>query len=207
MPDYDFHQLSPIEFEELTLDLVQKEFEITFEKFSAGSDQGIDLRHSKSSDGRTKIVVQCKHYVKSPWSQLKNKLQDENEKVKALNPERYIFCTSQGLSPSRKDEILQIFKPYIKDTADIFGRDDFNNLLGKFPDIEKKNYKLWFESTEVVQRILNNALYTFSEFTKDEIARTINTYVQTAHFESALDLLQENRCCILVGDPGVGKPL
>jgi len=42
--NYDFKNLSPIDFEELCRDLLQKELEVTFESFTEGKDGGIDFR-------------------------------------------------------------------------------------------------------------------------------------------------------------------
>ena len=44
MPDYNFHTLSPIDFENLVRDLLQVELSIRLESFKNGKDNGIDLR-------------------------------------------------------------------------------------------------------------------------------------------------------------------
>ena len=38
---------------------------------------------------------------------------------------------------ANKDEIKQMFTPFIQGTEDILGRDDLNNLLAQHSDIEK----------------------------------------------------------------------
>ena len=58
MPDYDFLNLSPPEFEDLTRDLLQKHFNITLESFTSGRDNGIDLRYSSSANND--LIIQCK---------------------------------------------------------------------------------------------------------------------------------------------------
>ena len=93
----------------------------------------------------------------------------ELEKVKKINPEKYIFVTSLPLSRSNKEEILTIFKPYIKRADDIFGQEDLNYLLGMNPTIEEKHFKLWISSTTVFNRIINNAIKGRSEFQLEEI--------------------------------------
>lgn len=60
-----------------------------------------------------------------------------------------------GLTPANKDEIQQMFTPFIQSTEDILGRDDLNNLLAQHSDIEKQYYKLWLCSTAVLERIVN----------------------------------------------------
>ncbi|PKP58491.1 hypothetical protein CVT91_08525 [Candidatus Atribacteria bacterium HGW-Atribacteria-1] len=60
MTDYNFLNLSPFDFEELTRDILQKHFNIYLESFTTGRDGGIDLRHSKEKNNN--LIVQCKRY-------------------------------------------------------------------------------------------------------------------------------------------------
>lgn len=46
MPDYDFHTLSPVDFEALTRDLLQASQNIVFQSFKVGRDRGVDLLYS-----------------------------------------------------------------------------------------------------------------------------------------------------------------
>lgn len=71
MSDYDFHTLSPLDFEDLTRDLLQARDGVIYESFRAGRDGGIDVRHSR---GRDQTVVQCKHYARSGFALLKSDL-------------------------------------------------------------------------------------------------------------------------------------
>ena len=43
---YDFKQLSPADFEELTRDLLQQHWGVRLEAFKTGRDQGIDMRYA-----------------------------------------------------------------------------------------------------------------------------------------------------------------
>jgi len=62
MPNYDFLNLSPYEFEDLSKDLLQKHLKITLESFTSGKDKGIDLRYAGTTGND--IIVQCKRYEK-----------------------------------------------------------------------------------------------------------------------------------------------
>ncbi len=53
---------------------------------------------------------------------------------------------------------------------DIFGNEDLNDLLSKFPDIEQKHYKLWITSTKVLKIILNAAIIGRSKAKLEDIA-------------------------------------
>jgi len=43
MPEYNFLNLSSFDFEKLTRDVLQKHYDIYFESFTTGRDNGIDL--------------------------------------------------------------------------------------------------------------------------------------------------------------------
>ncbi|MGD0634483.1 MAG: restriction endonuclease [Beijerinckiaceae bacterium] len=144
---YEFKQLSPADFEDLTRDLLQKQWGIHLESFKNGRDQGIDLRYSAIH--AQNIIIQCKHFAGSTVSKLVSELRNkEAPKVAKLAPSRYILVTSLSLSPTDKDKIKSVLNPYILTTQDIFGAGELNNLLGLHPDIETKHFKLWLSSVE-----------------------------------------------------------
>ena len=70
----------------------------------------------------------------------------EVDKVARLKPKRYILAVSTPLTPLRKDKLFNLLAPFCLNAHDIFGREDLNNLLGQFSDIEQKNFKLWLTS-------------------------------------------------------------
>src|SRR5271166_114739 len=134
MPDYDFSQLSAFDFEMLVHGLLKKEWGRSFEgcsleAFKSGRDRGIDLRYCCPRFG-SKTIIQCKHYVRSPFSKLLSHLKNEEApKVSALAPDRYVLVTSLGLTPDNKDAIRKVFDPFIKSTGDIIGQTEVNQLL------------------------------------------------------------------------------
>lgn len=73
------------DFEEISRDLLQAEWNVTLEAFKEGRDNGIDLRYAKYP-GNT-VIVQCKHYAKSGFAALLRHLIDsELPKITQLNP-------------------------------------------------------------------------------------------------------------------------
>lgn len=149
MNNYDFLILSASEFERLTRDLLQKHLGCYIESFTSGRDGGVDLRYANVKGSVN--IIQCKRY--KDYQSLKNNLSKEVEKVKTLAPSKYYISTSVGLTPANKEELMRMFTPFIKKTEDIFGKDDLNNLLLQFPDIEKQYYKLWLCSTTIMEQI------------------------------------------------------
>ena len=138
MSSYDFANLSPVDFEELCRDLLQKHLGVFLESFKEGKDQGIDLRYSK--DERNSIIIQCKRY--SNIADLKKNLKLEFKKIKILHPQRYILITSVDLTPKQKAVIKNLFNGVSLKNKDILGKKDINNLLTQYPTVEQTHYKL-----------------------------------------------------------------
>ena len=208
MPDYDFSVLSTYEFECLCRDLLQKKENVYIESFTDGRDNGIDLRFAKvkaKALGATSetVVVQVKRY--KDCQSLLPALRKEADKVRRLNPARYYLMTSAGLTPGNKEKIQKIFEPYIKRSDDIFGKDDLNNLLGRFPEIEKQHYRLWLSSTNVLETIFNKRYSTWTQLKKEEIKDSVNLYVWNDSLTKAVEILKEYHFVIISGIPGIGK--
>ncbi len=201
MLNYDFQILQPNEFEHLTRDLLQKRDAVFVESFTPGKDNGIDLRFAWTKED--KVIVQAKRY--KDYSSLKRNLISEVEKVRLLEPTRYILSTSVGLTPNNKEELKNLFSPYILSTTDILGKDDLNNLLGLYSDVEKKYYKLWLGSTGVLESILDKRIDNWSALELEKMRRDVSIYVMNDSFDKALDILMKNRYVIISGIPGIGK--
>jgi len=206
MPDYSFDVLNDKDLEHLVRDLLQAELDITLETFKSGKDDGVDLRYASAKANEGEIIVQVKHWYLTGLPKLLRHLEDkESKKVQELKPDRYIFATSVGLSKKNKSDIASYFRPYIRNTSDIYGRDDLNNLLQKYPDIEKSHNKLWISSTAVLQRVLHNAVSSRSVFVESEIKRKASLFVPTKNFDSAINILNKTHVLLIEGVPGVGK--
>ena len=199
MTEYNFLNLSSFEFEVLSRDLLQKLLGVHIESFTSGPDGGIDLRCSVN--GRT--IIQCKRY--SNYSSLKTNLAKELKGVKKNNPDNYIIMTSVSMTPNRKSEISNLFSPYINSTEDIYGKEDLNNLIGKFPEIEKNHYKLWLSSVNILQLIVDRNIINQSQFAIDDIQEKIKVYVQNNSFAEATEILKKDNYVVISGIPGIGK--
>jgi len=204
MPDYDFHTLSPIDFENLVRDLLQAELSVRLETFKTGKDNGIDLRYSNvDSDD---FIVQAKHYAGTGFSGLLSHLKRiEKPKICGLGPKRYLLATSVPLSPANKDKIREILAPYAQGSKDIYGKDDINNLIGLFPEIERQHFKLWLSSTTVLEEVLHSRILKQTRITLDDIKDKARLYVSNQSFNHALDILKQNNYVIIAGIPGIGK--
>ncbi len=204
MPDYSFHTLSPIDFENLVRDLLQSEHSIRLESFKTGKDGGIDLRYSKADS--QSLIVQAKHFADTGFRGLLSHLRlKEKPKIEKLRPDRYILATSVPLSPGNKDEIRETLFPYVKGLEDIYGGDDLNNLLGLFPAVERQHFKLWLSSTTVLEEVLHSRILNQTRITLQDIRDKARLYVTNQSFNNALEILRDHNYVIIAGIPGIGK--
>lgn len=201
MSEYDFLVLSSDEFELFCKDILENELGIKLENFKTGKDGGIDLRYAPSDDDV--LIVQCKRY--KDYASLISILKKEVAKVKKLNPERYILTTSVPLNPNEKDSIKKLFEGFIKSTGDIYGKDELQTILKNHHSIERKHYKLWLASTNVLSTILHSDVFNRSKFTEEQIKEKVSLYVLNESFDIALKHLEKNKVIVLSGGPGVGK--
>jgi len=202
MNDYDFKNLNDKEFEILAIDLLSNWKNCLIERFKPGKDGGIDGRFFENGD----VTIQIKHYATTGYSGLISSLiKDEVEKVKKLNPSKYIFVTSVPLSPANKNQIKKLFSPYIKNDSDIIGKEGLNDLLKKYPKVETDHFKLWLSSSNVLQSLLNNHVNQKSEYLLNESLKESYKFIETEQFRKAVSILSNSNALIITGLPGVGK--
>lgn len=200
--DYDFSTLNDKEFEILATDILTVLFEKRFERFKSWKDWGVDWRFF--ADPGKEIIVQAKH--RKDYPEMIRKLRnDEFSKVEKLSPARYIFVTSLPLSRANKIEIFNLFTPWIRSESDIFGREDLNDILAKYPQIEERHFKLWISSTGVLMRLLNSAIIGRSSFELERMKRKARLFAETSSFAIALEILKDKGVLIISWEPGAWK--
>ena len=104
-----------------------------------------------------------------------------------------------------KDRIAQLFSPLIKTAGDIFEKDDPNNFLGKYPQVERRTLKPWLFSLPILQEVLHARVRNFSRFELDRIKDRAKRYVQNESFDEAVKILDEHKFRIIAGILGTGK--
>jgi len=194
--------LSHIDFEELCIDIIQKETGEKFSSFGSGADGGIDGRHSK---GDNLTVLQCKHYLKSSAYDLLRSAKKEVIKLDKLKPDRYAFFTSYSLTPSLSNQLAEIFGSYVQTTDDIWGAEDIKSALRRHQDILKSHIKLWLTDSVILERILHSGLESFTQITKDEIIEESKVYVRNPSYDDAFSILDSKNTLVISGPPGIGK--
>ncbi|QUM84589.1 restriction endonuclease [Moritella sp. 28] len=203
MPDYNFEALHDKEFEELANDIISKSENVKVERFKPGKDGGVDGRFFESSGNE--IIIQSKHYLKSGYTKLLRHCQNvEAAKVEKLSPSRYIFVCSEPLSRKQKSELASVFSPYLTE-RDVYGKEELNDYIKMYPDIERNHYKLWLTSTNTLQILLNQSTYLDSEWGLEKIKKCSKYYAKTSNHDEARKLLEKVHSVIISGEPGAGK--
>lgn len=195
--------LSPQEFETLAADVVGAVHNVHFERFGEGADGGMDGRVCLS--GAKKWIVQAKRYKSN--SALLRQLKEEKIKMHRVLPQRYFLVCASSLNPDIKQKILETMSPYILSTADIYGADDLEVLLDKYPSIYKKHYKLWLGSARELSFIKNNEHYNRAENELHKISTELIHFVAHKEVLKATEILEKSHYILITGDPGVGKSI
>jgi hypothetical protein len=204
MLDYDFAKLNDKEFEAFGIDLLSQYLQQRIERFKAGKDAGVDGRYFSSRN--EEVVVQCKQWSGTGIDALVRQLKSvEAPKLDILRPKRYLLVTSLPLSRKNKTDIQSALLPWIKLQSDIFGREDLNYILGKFPEVEERHYKLWFTSVNIMLRLHNASIKGRSEFKISEAEIFAPKYVITSAHSEAVKKLETIKTIIITGEPGIGK--
>jgi DNA polymerase III delta prime subunit len=199
---YSFSSLSPADFEDLTRDLLGREYACRFEGFGPGPDGGIDGRHAKTVGT---FILQAKHYRMSGFPALASQMRRERGAINQMAAHRYILATSVSLTPANKKALAEIIGPSLKASHDLVGFEDLNGLLRKHPEIAKSHVKLWLSDTAVLERILHAASINFTSITRADIAAKLLVYAENPSFSSGRTILEDHRVLIVSGPPGVGK--
>ncbi|MFE8018486.1 restriction endonuclease [Streptomyces antibioticus] len=200
----DLQKLSDFDFESLCKDLFERILGVRLEIFTSGPDGGIDLRYI--GPGREKVIIQCKHWMKSGRSKLlKHLIEKELLKVDRLSPTRYILATSVEMTPAAKAKLAREFHPYIVNESDIFGIDEITSVLRDHPDIIRKHIRLWLNDATILEAAISRNIIRRSLHLADDVKDTLRTYVPSGNLRQAMKLVEENHVVLLSGPPGVGK--
>ena len=203
---YNFNNLSDHEFEILCKDIMQEKLHKDLYIFPKGRDEGIDI--TENSFFHT-VIIQVKHYANSTYSDLRRSLKDEVEKVHKLKPKRYYICCSMELKRSRKIELYKLFSNYMESADDIIAGQDINEFLERAENsaIVRKHYKLWLESMNVLNELLNQNVFVDCESLLYNIEEEQKEFVATKCYEECIDILNRERMLLLLGMPGTGKTM
>ncbi|MFJ7007926.1 restriction endonuclease [Pseudomonas putida] len=202
MNDYDFSRLNDKEFEVLCTDIIGAAEGVRYERFKPGRDGGVDGRCFSPNGGEW--ILQAKHWASTPLSQLVAHLRSsEAPKVAALKPERYILVVSHSLSRLDKKRLVEALAAPCP--VCVYGKQDLNSLLAQHGDVERRHFKLWLSSSNVLFDLYNNAINGRSAAVLREIVEKSKVFAHTRNLDWALDKLNQLGTVIITGQAGIGK--
>ncbi|MEU8633258.1 hypothetical protein AB0C38_13885 [Amycolatopsis sp. NPDC048633] len=201
---HTYAMLSDHDFELLVADLLGAEDGVVYEAFARGADQGVDVRHLTPHGAD---VIQCKHMLKSSFSQLKAAASAEATRLANLPSRisRYRFVTSQSLTARGKAELAKILTPWITQDDQVLGAEDLEGLLNRHPQVERTHVKLWLSSGAQLDERLHAPTWARSKQLHSEILAWLPRYVENQAFQKARERLHNERVLVLSGPPGIGK--
>lgn len=197
--------LTDIEFEALVRDLLAAQLGLPVERFSRARDGGVDLRWVVAGDLRG--IGQCKHYLRSTFSQLLAAAREEETQLASLRPAEYRFITSFSLSKTQKDQIKTIFGPWMSGPEQVLGREDIEGLIALHPEVERRHPKLWLSTGTQLFWATHSELLNRSAALHERIDNSLRRYVVNRSYDEAHTLLEKRRVCIIAGVPGIGKTM
>lgn len=201
-----FENLSPYDFESLCRDLLAAEYKNHLEMFTAGRDGGIDVRYiGNGTATQPDMIIQCKHYAGSGFSALKSRMIKDKQQALGLNAQRYILTTTVGMTPPQKTELKNALRPLINSESDILAKDDIESLLRDHPEVEKSHFRLWLNSTAVLEQILHAGVFAQTDIYLEQLEHTARTFVDNSGVSDVLNILDAGHVCIISGPAGVGK--
>lgn len=198
---FDYHRLSPTDFEALAADLAGALQGVRFERFCEGADGGIDFRHM--GDEGCVTIGQAKRYKAT--AQLLAKIGDELPKLQRLQPSRYLLVTSCALTPANKTAMCTVLAPWLL-AEHIYGQVELDDLLARHPMVLRRHFKLWMGDAAQLSAVLHNALHQSARITlAQRVWPLAQTFVSYDAVDDAAAKLAANHYCLITGDPGIGK--
>lgn len=203
---YQYGNLSDFEFELLCRDIMERKIGCPLRCFAPGRDGGVDITETRLSGCH---MVQVKHYIDSSYSTLLSSLKKELPKVKQKQPKHYYVCCGKKLTAQNISEIYQLFSDYMDDAEAVVDLMEIDSFLHKKEnaDILERHYKLWLESTNVLERLSNQDIAIDCEAFFYQIEKEQKLFVKTKYYEEGRQILEKEHMLMLLGDPGVGKTM
>ena len=202
----NYANLNDMEFEALCKDIMERMLGVSLRRFGPGRDHGVDLTDDVSTKS---VVVQIKHYRNSTTDQLVRSLKNELPKVTELAPQHYYICCSRELSADNINAVYQHFQAYMASDRNIVTLIEIDDFLKQEVnrDILKKHFKLWLDSTGILEELFNDDIFVDCEALLSDVDELQKLFVRTSAFDKALKVLESNQPLCIIGDPGVGKSI
>ena len=198
---YDFSDLSGFDFERLVDKLLIGKTRVV-ELYAEGRDGGVD---GLVCDIPKNSQIQSKHYLKSGFSQLKNRIiREELPKLRNKDIPCYVLATSLDLSRNQAEILRNILRSVVPEAV-VLGASSISSLLDKDPATLKSTVKLWLRNAEIVSAVLKPANMNCFYELRNRWEELSKVFVETPDVKNVVDSLEKNHVAVIAGEPGVGK--
>lgn len=127
--------------------------------------------------------------------------------MQSEKPGRYMVATSRALSKTQHESIVAALTPPLTAAEDLLHKNDLNDLLDKHPEVERRHFKLWLASSEVLSSIVHSGIWSRSEALLEDIQTRVKLYVPHDGYARARNILDKQHVVVIAGSPGVGKSM
>lgn len=203
MGKYNLGNLDPLEFEDISAEILSIIKNSKFRTFKAGKDSGIDALELETCE---KTILQAKRY--NDFDKLFNVLKKEKEKIDK-NPEieDYYLFTSYSLNPMQLKKIFNLFSGYMKNYENIYDGKMISDFLDdpQHVNILMKHPCLWLSNVSIFEYILQNNIMIDGDVLLADIVNNDKYYVDNSYFKKCKEALMTNNSLLILGAAGVGK--
>lgn len=191
----NFSVLSDFEFQQLVNKLLTGKTRVV-EQYAEGRDNGIDGLVRDIPDG---AHIQAKHFLKSGFSKLKSKIENEEVlKIKNKGIACYVLATSLNLSQGQAETLRGLIKNVVPNVV-VLGSVSISSLLDNDPATLKSTVKLWAANAEIVRAVLKpanmNCFYELQNRWED----LNKVFVETPDIKRVVDSLEKNHVSVIAG--------
>jgi len=159
---YPIYDLSPREFEELSLELIATTNK--YRNLSLSTNQNdyllADIYGEFITDNNNivNVAIEVKHWLKFNVGNFKNEV---TKRIARLKDNTYIqFITSAKIDNHQKDQVNDIISPYLSYGMQLYDQEDVVRLLDKNPNIAKKYFQPVFDKNKELRRKLYSSIFT-----------------------------------------------
>lgn len=173
-----------------------------FKTYAQGPDGGIDV---KSDSLTPPAIIQCKHYKTNDSSKILKQAEAEASRWSHQDVSWFGFATSVDLSPKKYRDLVAKLSHLGTTEEHVWARGALNELLAKYPSIEKRHFKLWLSSYQALEQIVRPGQLVQSEALIERAFWKSKLFVETESYFGALEHLENSNFLTISGAPGVGK--
>ena len=205
MPTYDFGQLTGMDFEEIVAALFHSKFQIELGRFRLTGPDGLKLRCATDADRQ--VLVRSRHprSVITDEALLVSLRSKDIPALRAFGPKRCTVFISRHLLPPQEQATRDELQTLLAATPDLVSGADIDLMLGETARHREESVQAP-PGQHTNLRSRRDSSLRVKGLDVDSLRRNLRTYVQSANYQRAVDILKNGNIIVLSGRRvGVGK--